>query len=72
MYLCAGNNAKLNYKIMTKVFEVKVKGKWSKVRATSIMALSNWSKENNVKDWRMVGMMSISETAASQNLIIVA
>ena len=57
---------------MTKVFEVKVKGKWSKVRATSIMALSNWSKENNVKDWRMVGMMSISETAASQNLIIVA
>ena len=57
---------------MTKVFEIKVNGKQSRVRATSMMALSNWSKENEVKDWRMVGMMSISETAASQNLTIVA
>lgn len=57
---------------MTKVFEIKVNGKWSRVRATTMMALSNWSKENEVKDWRMVGMMSISETAASQNLTVVA
>lgn len=57
---------------MTKVFEIKVNGKLSRVRATSMINLSKWSKENEVKDWKMVGMMSISETVASQNLKVVA
>ena len=58
--------------IMTKVFEIKIGRTWKKVRATSIKALSDWSKENNVKDWRMVGMMSRSETLESQSLEVVA
>jgi hypothetical protein len=58
--------------IKSSVYEVKINRKWSKVRATSMMALSNWAKENNVADWRMVGMMSISETKESQLLKVVA
>jgi predicted ATP-grasp superfamily ATP-dependent carboligase len=54
------------------VYEIKINRKWSKVRATSIKALSDWAKENNVSDWRMVGMMSISETKESQSLKVVA
>jgi len=57
---------------MTKVFEIKIGKTWTKVRATSMKALNDWGKENGVKDWRMVGMMSISETAASQSLKVVA
>lgn len=58
--------------IRSNVYEIKINRKWSKVRATSIIALSNWAKENNVSDWRMVGMMSISETKESQLLKVVA
>lgn len=59
--------------IITKVFEIKVgRGKWQKVRATSMTALNNWAKENGVQDWRMVGMMSHSETVKSQRLKVVA
>ena len=57
---------------MTKVFEIKINKTWKKVRATSISALSNWAKENNVKDWRMVGMISRAETIESQVLEVVA
>lgn len=58
--------------IKSSVYEVKINRKWSKVRATSMKALSDWAKENNVSDWRMVGMMSITETENSKNLTIVA
>ena len=57
---------------MTKVFEIKVNSKWSKVRATSIKALSDWTKLNNVQDWRMCGMMSRREIVESQSLEVVA
>lgn len=56
---------------MTKVFEIKIGRTWKRVRATSIKALSDWSKENNVSDWRMVGMMSRVEIEASQSLEVV-
>ena len=54
--------------IKSSVYEVKINRKWSRVRATSMKALSDWAKNNNVTDWRMVGMMSISETKESQGL----
>ena len=57
--------------ISSSVFEIKINRKWSKVRATSIKALSSWADENNVSDWRMVGMMSRSEIIESQKLLIV-
>lgn len=57
---------------MTKVFEIKIGRNWEKVRATSMMALNNWGKENGVKDWRMVGMMSSVEIIENQNLRVVA
>jgi hypothetical protein len=56
----------------TQVYEIKENRKWRKVRATSIMALSSWTKQNNVSDWRMVGMMSSSEIRESQKLQVVA
>ena len=60
-------------KIKTNVYEVKIGKKWFKVRATSMKALSDWSKikENNVSDWCFVGMMSRSEILESQSLEIV-
>jgi hypothetical protein len=58
--------------IKSSVYEIKIHRKWSRVRATSMLVLSNWAKENNVSDWRMVGMMSISETKESQSLVVVA
>ena len=57
---------------MTKVFEIKIGRNWEKVRATSMKALNDWGKENGVKDWRMVGMMSRLETIESQKLKVVA
>jgi len=57
--------------IKTNVYEIKTSGKWSKVRATNIKALSDWADKNNIQDWRVVGMMSIKETKESQNLKIV-
>ena len=58
--------------IKSNVHEVKSNGKWSKVRATSMIALSNWAKENSIQDFRSVGMMSRAEIAESQSLNIVA
>jgi hypothetical protein len=58
--------------IKSSVYEIKINRKWSRVRATSMKALSDWAKENNVSDWRMVGMMSISETKESQSLKLIA
>jgi hypothetical protein len=58
--------------IKSNVYEIKVNRKWSKVRATSMIALINWAQQNNVSDFRMVGMMSISETKESQSLEVVA
>lgn len=56
----------------TSVFEIKIGSKWTRVRATSMVALNKWANENNVKDWRMVGMMSRSEIELSKSLNIVA
>lgn len=58
--------------IKSAVYEIKVNRKWSRVRATSMKALSDWAKENNVSDWRMVGMMSMSEIKESKTLKVVA
>ena len=58
-------------KIYYGVYEIKINRKWSKVRASSMTALSAWAKQNNVSDWRMVGMMSRTEMAESKNLKIV-
>ena len=58
-------------KATTSVFEIKINRKWSKVRATSIMNLASWCDDNNIKEWRMCGMMSISELEESQELIVV-
>lgn len=53
---------------MNKVFEVKQNGKWSKVQASSMIALNNWADQNKVSNWRMVGMMSRQEMSDSKNL----
>lgn len=58
--------------IKSSVYEIKINRKWSKVRATSMAALNNWAKENNVSDWRMVGMMSTAEIKESKSLKVVA
>lgn len=56
-----------------KVFEIKraKSRKWERVQAQSMKSLSDWSKFNNVVDWRMVGMMSRAETLDSKTLPIV-
>lgn len=56
----------------TAIYEIKINRKWSKVRATSMIALNNWCNTMNIKQWRMCGMMSISELQESQSLIVVA
>ena len=56
----------------TNIYEVKINRKWFKIRATSMIALNNWCISENIKEWRMCGMMSISELKESQNLTIVA
>ena len=57
---------------MTQVYEIKIKRNWIKVRATSMKAISDYSKQKEeVKDWRMAGMMSRSEMIESTNLEIV-
>lgn len=57
----------------TQVYEIKIKRNWKKVRATSIKALSDYTKQNNeIKDWRMAGMMSRSEMIESNKLEVVA
>ena len=56
-----------------KVFEIKraKSRKWERVQAQSMKALSDWSKLNDIVDWRMVGMMSRAETLDSKTLPIV-
>ena len=56
----------------TQVYEIKQKGRWTKVRASGMKALSDYCKANSIPDWRMVGMMSRAEMADSQNLETVA
>ena len=56
----------------TNIYEIKVNGKWSKVRATSMLNLDNYCKSIGVKQWRMAGMMSIAELAESKSLTVVA
>ena len=58
--------------IKSNVYEVKVNRNWTKVRATGMIALSNWCKENSIADFRSVGMMSRAEIAESQTLKVVA
>ena len=54
------------------VFEIKIGRKYTKVRATSMSAVNTYCKENNIADWRMVGMMSRAEIEASKALTVVA
>ena len=57
----------------TQVYEIKINKNWIKVRATSMKALSDYTKTDvNIKDWRMVGMMSSSEIIESKNLEVIA
>ena len=56
----------------TNIYEVKINRKWSKVRATSMMALSQWCEKMNIKEWRMCGMLSIAELQESQSLTVIA
>lgn len=57
----------------TQVYEIKINKNWIKVRATSMKALSDCTKTDvNIKDWRMVGMMSSSEIIESKNLEVIA
>ena len=58
---------------MTQVYEIKTGNSqvWQKIRATSMQALAKFAKENDyIKDWRMVGMQSRSETLSNQNLFV--
>ena len=58
---------------MTQVYEIKTGNSqvWQKIRATSMEALSKFAKANDyIKDWRMVGMQSRSETLSNQNLFV--
>lgn len=64
--------AQINTDLSTKVFEIKVGNKWTKVRATSMKAINDWCEANNVSDWRMVGMQSMSEMLKNNELKIVA
>lgn len=55
----------------TQVYEIKIGREWKAVRATSIKAISDYSKKINAKDWRMAGMMSRAEMIESKNLEVV-
>lgn len=57
------------------VYDVKIKGKrnWKRVRATSMKALSDYTKKRpEITDWRMVGIMSRLEMIESKTTEIVA
>lgn len=54
-----------------KIFEIKIGRKWEKVQSESIKSLSEYCKNNNVKDWRMVGMQSRDEMLGNRFLKIV-
>lgn len=56
----------------TKVFEIKVGNTYHKVKATSMNALNAWADANGVKNWRMVGMQSMSEMLKNSELKTVA
>ena len=56
----------------SRVFEIKVNGKWQKTRATSMQALSKWADTNGIEDWRVVGMLSRAELEESKSLEVVA
>lgn len=57
---------------MTNIYEIKVKGRWQKVRATSMLALHNWCELMGINQWRMVGMLSQAELIESQSLPVIA
>lgn len=57
--------------IKSNVYEVKINRSWSKVRATSMIALNEWCKKIGITEFRSVGMMSRAEIAESQSLTIV-
>ena len=59
-------------KITTTVYEIKVNKTWKKVRATNFANLLVWMRENNIKDYRFVGMMSNAEIKESKSLNVVA
>lgn len=57
----------------TQVYEIKVNRTWTKVKASSIKALSDYVKATpEIKDWRMVGMQSRAELIENANLETVA
>jgi len=55
----------------TMVFEVKIKGTWKRVRATSMVAVHTWCLKHKAEDWRLTGTLSWSELRASKKLEIV-
>lgn len=57
---------------MTNIYEIKMNRKWSKVRATSMIALNKWCEEMGIKEWRMCGMMSSYELLESKEITVVA
>ena len=47
---------------MKKIYEVKVsRFNWEYVLADSMMVVNQYCKENNITDWRTVGMLSRDE-----------
>ena len=54
-----------------KIFEIKIGRKWEKVQSESINSLSDYCKNNNIKNWRMVGMQSRDEMIGNRFLRIV-
>ena len=54
-----------------KIFEIKIGRKWEKVQSESIKSLSDYCKNNNVKNWKMVGMQSRDEMAINKFLRVV-
>lgn len=62
----------MNTQKVTSVFNIKKGRKWQMVRATSILALNKYCKENGFSDWQMVGMMSRAEMEESKKLPVVA
>jgi hypothetical protein len=47
---------------MNKFFEIKKGRTYKMVASSGIVAVNKYCEENNIKNWRMVGMMSRAET----------
>jgi len=56
----------------TQTYQIKKNRKWETVKATSMKAISDYCKENDYSDWRMLGMVSRSEMISNKDLKVVA